>query len=49
MDESIFEQLSEFTEKYSMTKTGVVERALVKYMGEYEEKMRLLDQIILED
>lgn len=39
-DRSIFEKLEEFCELSGQSKTGVVERAVQKYLEENLEKMR---------
>ena len=42
MDKAIFERLSEFCEKAGQSKTVAIERAVSKYVDEYEEQMKKL-------
>ena len=42
MDKAIFERLNEFCEKAGQSKTVAIERAVSKYVDEYEEQMKKL-------
>ena len=42
MDKAIFERLNEFCEKAGQSKTVAIERAVCKYVDEYEEQMKKL-------
>ena len=41
----IYERLEEFSEESGQSKTLAVERALMAYMDDYEEKQRLLKKL----
>lgn len=42
MDKAIFERLNQFCEESGQSKTVAIERAVSKYVDEYEEQMKKL-------
>ena len=42
MDKAIFERLNEFCEKAGQSKTVAIERAVDRYIDEYEKQMKKL-------
>ena len=45
MDKAIFERLNEFCERAGQSKTVAIERAITKYIDEYDEQMKKLKDI----
>ncbi len=45
MDKAIFERLNEFCKKAGQSKTVAIERAIDKYIDEYEEQMKKLEDL----
>ena len=45
MDKTIFERLNQFCEKAGQSKTVAIERAIDKYIDEYEEQMKKLEDL----
>lgn len=45
IETAIYERLEEFSEESGQSKTFAVERALMAYMDDYEEKQRLLKKL----
>ena len=45
IETSIYDRLEKFSEDAGQTKTVAVERALMAYMDDYEEKQRLLKKL----
>lgn len=45
IETAIYERLKEFSEESGQSKTFAVERALMAYMDDYEEKQRLLKKL----
>ena len=45
MDKAIFERLNQFCEQAGQSKTVAIERAVSKYIDEYEEQMKKLEKI----
>lgn len=45
IETTIYERLEEFSEESGQSKTFAVERALMAYMDDYEEKQRLLKKL----
>lgn len=43
MDKAIFERLNQFCEKAGQSKTVAIERAIDKYIDEYDEQMKKLE------
>ena len=44
MDKPTFDSLNEYCEDSGQSKTVAIERAINKYIDEYEEKMKLLEE-----
>lgn len=44
MDKLTFDRLNEYCEDSGQSKTVAIERAINKYIDEYEEKMKLLEE-----
>ena len=45
IETAIYERLEKFSEESGQSKTFAVERALMEYMDDYEEKQRLLKKL----
>ena len=45
MDKTIFERLNQFCEKSGQSKTVAIERAIDRYIDDYEEQMKKLEKI----
>ena len=44
MDKPTFDRLNEYCEDSGQSKTVAIERAINKYIDEYEEKIKLLEE-----
>lgn len=45
IETSVYDRLKKFSEEAGQSKTVAVERALMAYMDDYEEKQRLLKEL----
>ena len=45
IETSVYDRLKRFSEEAGQSKTVAVERALMAYMDDYEEKQRLLKEL----
>ncbi len=44
MDASIFDRLEEFCQETGITKTALIEKAVVLFMDDYEKKMAIAEE-----
>ena len=45
LEQNIYDQLNDFCERSGQPKTVAIERAVSKYIDEYEEQMKKLEKI----